>query len=128
MPLLSNDGFLSQLNTLYSSAKASGTVYVTMKRYAYEEQKQKRKDEKSGASAPIPSSSSETTSSTYPCLIRAVCRNSKISTLVQPQDTDRFHDAYTNIVRLHMDSLKKKERVKKVKSKAKAKAKDAMQT
>ncbi|TPX63134.1 hypothetical protein SpCBS45565_g06853 [Spizellomyces sp. 'palustris'] len=51
----------------------------------------------------------------YRCLVRAVGGSTKISTLVNPQDTDRFHDAYTNIIRLHMDSLKKKERTKKVK-------------
>ncbi|KAJ3092892.1 hypothetical protein HK102_000868 [Quaeritorhiza haematococci] len=51
----------------------------------------------------------------YPCLVRSVMGKSKISTLVQPNDTDRFHEAYTNIIKMHMDALKKKERPKKAK-------------
>ncbi|KAI8909417.1 hypothetical protein PhCBS80983_g00704 [Powellomyces hirtus] len=101
MPLLSNDAFLSQLTKLYEKSKEKGTVYVTMKRYAYNV----RKD-------PATLANPDTE---YPCLVRATSASTKISTLVNPQDTDRFHDAYTNIIKLHMDSLKKKERIKKVK-------------
>ncbi|KAI9090491.1 signal recognition particle 14-like protein [Phlyctochytrium arcticum] len=101
MPLVSNDAFLSQLTKLYQNSKEKGTVYVTFKRYSHD----KRKD-----AAKLNDPDTE-----FPCLVRAVSGSSKVSTLVQPSDTDRFHDAYTNVMVLHVTSLKKKERIKKVK-------------
>jgi len=54
----------------------------------------------------------------YSCLVRAVYGDIKISTLVSPPDTDKFITGYSNILKVHMDSMKKKER-KKEKLKAK---------
>ncbi|KAJ3150822.1 RNA-binding signal recognition particle subunit srp14 [Geranomyces variabilis] len=110
MPLLSNDAFLSQLNKLYEKSRQQRTVYVTMKRYAYPQ----RKDSKALADP----------DTEFPCIVRATSGSTKISTLVNPHETERFHQHYTNIAVLHMDSLKKKVKVKKPKV-SKAATKDA---
>ncbi|KAF9434420.1 hypothetical protein BGZ76_008052 [Entomortierella beljakovae] len=41
----------------------------------------------------------------------------KFSTLVQPHDLERFMVQYTNIIKINMDALKKKERKKAPKAK-----------
>ncbi|KAJ3034868.1 hypothetical protein HDV00_004556 [Rhizophlyctis rosea] len=108
MGLVTNDQFLSSLSKLYENSKDKGTVYVTMKRFSHVKKKEAKE-------TPEVLTSPDTE---FPCLVRAVCGKGgkkKISTLVHPNDTDRFQEAYTNIIRLHMDSLKKKERTKKVK-------------
>ncbi|KAJ3160183.1 RNA-binding signal recognition particle subunit srp14 [Geranomyces michiganensis] len=107
MTLLSNDAFLSQLNKLYEKSRQARTVYVTMKRYAYAHRKDALVDP----------------NTQYPCIVRATSGSAKISTLVNPQDTARFHQHYTNIAVLHMDSLKKKVKVKKPKAAKTAAAK-----
>ncbi|KAG0176486.1 RNA-binding signal recognition particle subunit srp14 [Apophysomyces sp. BC1034] len=51
----------------------------------------------------------------YPCLVRAAYKNKKISTMVAPDDFNKFQTAYGTIIKAYMDSLKKKERTKKSK-------------
>jgi signal recognition particle subunit SRP14 len=91
--LLQNSAFLSQLELLFSKSKEKGTVYITMKRFAHKQ--------------------AHTEDTEYACLLRATFGKSKISTRIEPQDWERFNTDYMNICRMHMDSLKKKERKKK---------------
>lgn len=94
--------FLAFLNTLFEKSKESGTVYLTMKRYSHPVVKAAKKN-------------NETLDDDleYPCIVRVACGKKKASTLVQPADLEEFNADYSNIARLHMDSLKKKDRKKK---------------
>ncbi|KAK2140136.1 hypothetical protein LSH36_1471g00000 [Paralvinella palmiformis] len=58
--------------------------------------------------------------SEYKCLIRASLGNSKISTVINQKDVNKFHLAYANLIKGNMDGLKKKEKKGKSKSKTKA--------
>ncbi|RCH79145.1 RNA-binding signal recognition particle subunit srp14 [Rhizopus stolonifer] len=51
----------------------------------------------------------------YPCLVRATFKKQKISTIVAPNDMSKFQNAYSTVLRAYMDTLKKKDRSKKVK-------------
>lgn len=55
----------------------------------------------------------------YPCLVRATFKNQKISTIVAPEDITKFQNAYSTVIRAYMDTLKKKDRSKKVKKTSK---------
>ncbi|EXX63260.1 uncharacterized protein OCT59_013417 [Rhizophagus irregularis] len=92
-----------------------------MKRYTWESlktKKERKETEKSNASDKQEELQKEVDDKEYSCLVRAVYGNFKISTLVSPSDTDKFITGYSNILKVHMDSMKKKER-KKEKLKAK---------
>lgn len=51
----------------------------------------------------------------YKCLIRAQSRSKKISTVVDQQDVEKFSTAYTNLLKISVNGLK---RLKKPKKKA----------
>lgn len=99
---LERTDFLHRLGLLYSECE-NASVFVTFKRLSYK---------KEGAVE-------------FPCLVRATAKNTKISTVVDPEDLESFNDAYFNIVKLSMTSLKKKERVKR--KRVKKNATEAMQ-
>jgi hypothetical protein len=44
----------------------------------------------------------------YKCLVRAVYRSKKLSTVVTAKDINRFQLAYANLLKVNMDTLKKK--------------------
>jgi signal recognition particle subunit SRP14 len=90
--LLEKSEFLSRLDQLFSNSKGKGTVYLTMKRFAHKQ----------------PKSESEE----YHCLVRATMGKVKISTRVDPKSWNNFHEEYIAVCRIHMDSLKKKDRKK----------------
>jgi signal recognition particle subunit SRP14 len=91
--LLDNSKFLSQLELLFTKSKEKGTVYITMKRFAHKKAQSEDVE--------------------YASLLRATFGKTKISTRIEPQDLERFNNDYISICRIHMDSLKKKERKKK---------------
>ncbi|KAK9711636.1 RNA-binding signal recognition particle subunit srp14 [Basidiobolus ranarum] len=102
--LVDNNSFLTQVTRFFEKSKTSGTVYLNMKRFDHEAKKK--------------GSTIEVTEETeYSTLVRASCGNAKISTLVQPNDFEKFLDAYGNIMKVQMDALKKKERKKVKKTK-----------
>ena len=51
----------------------------------------------------------------FMCLMRAVYKNEKISTIVHPKDVNKFQMAYCNLLKSNMDGLKrqKKQKAKK---------------
>ncbi|KAG4095471.1 signal recognition particle 14 kDa protein [Neocallimastix lanati (nom. inval.)] len=101
MGLLSNDQFLTQLNNQFEKTKENGTVYVSMKRYKWDHKELRKKNAD-------PSLVSE--DEKFQCLFRAVQNKHKISTLVTEANAEKFIDAYSNLLALHLDSLKKKKK------------------
>ncbi|TPX31454.1 hypothetical protein SmJEL517_g05179 [Synchytrium microbalum] len=108
---LDKDSFLTRLGKLFEANKTTGTVWLTFKRLTYAKKKE---------TINPPADVLEDPEIEFPCIIRATNGKIKISTLVMAGDLDKFHDALTNLCKVHMDALKKKERVKKPK-KTKAK-------
>ncbi|KAI9033264.1 signal recognition particle, SRP9/SRP14 subunit [Hyaloraphidium curvatum] len=115
----SNDLFLNSLSTMYQNSREKGTVWVTMKRYSYIKKSERRKEESAakGRDSDEDMEDAEGSLATdegkeYPCIVRAVSGKRKLSTLVHPPDMDRFLTALSNLSRVHMDALKKKERVR----------------
>ena len=56
------------------------------------------------------------------CLIRAVGNNKKISAMISAKDHGKFMQSYGNILKISLDSLKKKEKKKADKKKSEKKA------
>ncbi|KAH6569724.1 hypothetical protein BASA50_009719 [Batrachochytrium salamandrivorans] len=84
-----------------------------MKRYSHTQTKQAKKSSEAMDLL-------HSTDTQFCSIVRATLGNHKISTLVEPSNLISFTDAYTAITRLHMDSLKRKDRKdKKNRSKAK---------
>ncbi|KAJ3319208.1 hypothetical protein HDU93_003724 [Gonapodya sp. JEL0774] len=61
----------------------------------------------------------------YPCLIRVKCGKKKLSSVVKPQDYEKFCERYGAVVRFNMDSMKKKEKDKDKKQNRAAKKQKA---
>ncbi|KAL1919342.1 uncharacterized protein VTP21DRAFT_2035 [Calcarisporiella thermophila] len=103
MKLLNNDEFLDHLNKMYEISRTSGTVFVTMKRLL---------PKQSSATSDVNMTSNLEEDNEYQCLVRAVLKKHKISTLVQSSDSVRFQGAYMNVLRTNLTALKKKDRTK----------------
>mmetsp|Transcript_1972 Transcript_1972/g.4018 ORF Transcript_1972/g.4018 Transcript_1972/m.4018 type:complete len:132 (+) Transcript_1972:73-468(+) len=118
--LLEESAFLARLADLYDANRTSGTVFVQMKRYAgrlasVRRKRFKRQVEAAEGQEPR-------------CLVRArsnVKKVSKISCLIDAKDTVRFQLALGNVMRLHMDGLKRPKKKPDDKRKAKPVKKDA---
>uniref|UniRef100_A0A8D0CRT2 Signal recognition particle 14 kDa protein n=1 Tax=Sander lucioperca TaxID=283035 RepID=A0A8D0CRT2_SANLU len=98
------ENFLTELTRLFQKCRTSGSVVITLKKY-------------DGRTKPAPRKGH--TESFEPadnkCLIRASEGKKKISTVVSTKEVIKFQMAYSNLLRAHMDGLKKKD--KKSKSK-----------
>ncbi|KAF8924764.1 RNA-binding signal recognition particle subunit srp14 [Dissophora ornata] len=107
----------------FEDSKNSKTVYLTMKRQTYSTKKIRAEEETSEKATGDTLMGTDDNDKEYATLIRLTSgTKTKLSTLVQPHDLDRFMVQYTNIVKINMDALKKKERKKTPKT---AKAKKA---
>ncbi|XP_048394465.1 signal recognition particle 14 kDa protein isoform X2 [Stegostoma tigrinum] len=105
MVLLESDSFLTELTRLFQKCRTSGTIYLTMKKY-------------DGRTKPVPRKGNPNTfePADNKCLLRATDgKKKKISTVISSKEVNRFQMAYSNLLRAHMDGLKKKD--KKSKSK-----------
>lgn len=112
--------FTVELGQFYEKSKTAGTVSVTMKRMTAPRLVKASKVKKAmpkGGDAVVENATESDVQ--YPCLVRAVYKKNKISTIIAPDDFDRFQNAYSTIIRAYMDSLKKKDRSKKVKKASK---------
>ncbi|KAG0196377.1 RNA-binding signal recognition particle subunit srp14, partial [Mortierella sp. GBA30] len=106
-------GFLTKMAKAFEDSRTSNSVYLTMKRHDYSTKKIRAADQEKNMDV-------DEQNKEYPTLIRLQAgTKTKYSTLVQPQDLDRFMVQYTNIIKISMDALKRKERKKAVKTKAK---------
>ncbi|XP_062379211.1 signal recognition particle 14 kDa protein [Sardina pilchardus] len=102
MVLLENDSFLTELTRLFQKCRTSGSVVLTLKKY-------------DGRTKPVPRKGSEFEPNDNKCLLRASDGKKKISTVVSSKEVIKFQMAYSNLLRAHIDGLKKKD--KKSKSK-----------
>uniref|UniRef100_A0A4W4HA10 Signal recognition particle 14 kDa protein n=1 Tax=Electrophorus electricus TaxID=8005 RepID=A0A4W4HA10_ELEEL len=93
--------FLTELTRLFQKCRTSGSVVITLKKY-------------DGRTKPLPRKGHPENfePADNKCLIRASEGKKKISTVVS---ADGLMKAYSNLLRAHMDGLKKKD--KKSKSK-----------
>ncbi|KAI8463899.1 MAG: signal recognition particle, SRP9/SRP14 subunit [Monoraphidium minutum] len=96
MVLLEPDPFLNELNKLFERSKGKGTVFVTMKRSSLKPRKGK----------------AVVAEADHRCLIRATDGKRKISTALSAEQHVKFQASYALILRAHMDSLKKREKIK----------------
>ncbi|KAF9931243.1 hypothetical protein FBU30_010568 [Linnemannia zychae] len=102
----------------FEDSKTSKTVYLTMKRHSYTTRKIRAAEEASENASGDSVMATDDKDKEYPTLVRLNSgTKTKFSTLVQPQDLDRFMVQYTTIIKINMDSLKKKERKKTTKAK-----------
>ncbi|XP_078262358.1 signal recognition particle 14 kDa protein isoform X2 [Rhinoraja longicauda] len=93
MVLLESDSFLTELTRLFQKCRSSGSIYLTMKKY-------------DGRTKPVPRKGNPDNfePADNKCLLRATDGKKKISTV-----------AYSNLLRAHMDGLKKKDKKNKSK-------------
>ncbi|KAG0256186.1 RNA-binding signal recognition particle subunit srp14 [Mortierella polycephala] len=121
--LLDNDKFLTLMSKAFEDSKASNSVYLTMKRNSYTTRKIRAQEEAAERSSGDTVMKADEQDKEYPTLVRLTCgTKTKLSTQVQPQDLDRFMVQYTNIIKINMDALKKKDRKKAAKAKKAKKA------
>jgi signal recognition particle subunit SRP14 len=96
MVLLELDPFLNELNRLFERAKGKGTVFLTMKRSSLKPRKGKAK----------------VAEADHRCLVRATDGKRKISAALSGDQAAKFASSYALILRAHMDSLKRREKVR----------------
>ncbi|CAO3570928.1 unnamed protein product [Mortierella alpina] len=109
--LLDNDKFLTKMAKAFEESRTSNSVYLTMKRHDYSTKKIRAAEQEKDMDL-------DEQSKEYPTLIRLQAgTKTKYTTLVQPHDLERFMVQYTNIIKISMDALKKKERKKAAKAK-----------
>eukprot|EP00418_Pyrodinium_bahamense_P009774 CAMPEP_0179102972 /NCGR_PEP_ID=MMETSP0796-20121207/47686_1 /TAXON_ID=73915 /ORGANISM="Pyrodinium bahamense, Strain pbaha01" /LENGTH=155 /DNA_ID=CAMNT_0020800861 /DNA_START=74 /DNA_END=541 /DNA_ORIENTATION=+ len=107
MKVLDDSGFLAALGNLLDINRTSGTVYLQVKRYAGRVAAARRRNAKR---------QEEAAQGVEPqCLVRArsnLKKKSKISTFICAQEITKFQLGLGNIMRLHMDGLKRREKKK----------------
>ncbi|XP_037384757.1 signal recognition particle 14 kDa protein-like [Talpa occidentalis] len=103
MVLLESEQFLWELTRLFQKCRVSGSVFITLKKY-------------DGRTKPIPRKGSVEgfEPSDNKCLL-ATDGKKKISTVVSSKEVSKFQMACSNLLRVNMDGLKKRD--KKSKSK-----------
>ena len=89
--LVENTRFFLLLDKAFEDTKQSGTLNITTKRGTL----------------------SSDTNTEYDCLIRVKVRHKTFSTRVCGSDLNQFNTDYSNLCKLHMNRLKKKEKKKK---------------
>nr|AFK10691.1 signal recognition particle-like protein [Callorhinchus milii] len=104
MVLLESDSFLTELTRLFQKCRGSGSVYLTMKKY-------------DGRTKPVPRKGNPDPfePAENKCLLRATDGKKKISTVISSKEVNKFQMAYSNLLRAHMDGLKKKDKKSKTK-------------
>jgi len=121
MVLLENDLFLSKLTLMFDKSRSKGHVSICMKRYdgrtkpIPKTRPAKKKGVKQLNPKIPPASAPHPEPSEYMCLVRAVFKNEKISTVIHSKEVNKFQLAYCNLLKSNMDGLKrqKKQKTKK---------------
>lgn len=122
--LYENDQFLLELTKLFQQqrVKNSGSLCLTMKRYdgrvkpKSQLTKKQRLEQKKNPSLSNAPTTSSTETIEYKCLVRANFGSKKLSTVVSSKDINRFQLAYANLLKVNMDTLKKKAKESKTPS------------
>jgi len=111
MRLLDNAQFLVELERLFEKSR-NGSVFMTVKRFNPIIKKADKLKAKT-----------ENPDKQYPCLVRVTNGKQKISTLAQPSDLFIFQSNYMTLLKLKVNTLKKKDkRAKGAKDKEEAEA------
>eukprot|EP00088_Acartia_fossae_P018852 TRINITY_DN2091_c0_g1_i9.p1 TRINITY_DN2091_c0_g1~~TRINITY_DN2091_c0_g1_i9.p1 ORF type:complete len:126 (+),score=39.66 TRINITY_DN2091_c0_g1_i9:47-424(+) len=117
--LLDNDQFLSRLTLMFDKARSAGHVDICMKRYDGRTKpipKPRKNVKQKGKKIPLaklpPASEPHPEPEEYMCLIRAVLKKQKISTVVHARDVNKFQMAYCNLLKSNMDGLKRQKKTK----------------
>jgi signal recognition particle subunit SRP14 len=104
---------------MFDKARTSGHVDLCMKRYDGKtkptpkpRKNVKQKGKKILLAKLPPASEPEREPEEYMCLVRAVLKNSKISTVIHARDINKFQLAYCNLLKSNMDGLKRQKKVK----------------
>ncbi|CAG8539634.1 signal recognition particle, SRP9/SRP14 subunit [Gigaspora rosea] len=125
--LLDNDAFLTQLTRLFENVKSNTKkIQLTMKRHTW--QPKKLRNAEVAKELKNKELEKKGDDKEYPMVIRATCGKNKIQTVVNPSDSDKFYTAYSNILKVHMDSMKKREKKEKKKTDRKKKIRKAKAT
>lgn len=96
MVRLETDPFLNEINKLFDRNATKGSVSITMKHSNMVSKKHKKHAENKD----------------FKCLIRASDGKRKVSTEVTSKSYASFQSAYSTILKAHMGSLKRKEKVR----------------
>ncbi|KAF9461930.1 signal recognition particle, SRP9/SRP14 subunit, partial [Collybia nuda] len=92
--------FLTQLTTLFESTKGQGTIWLTHKRFTYDE-------EDVNLTHADPSGDN----GEYPCLLRASDGGkNKFSTKVEVGQLQKFYAAYGSLLKTSMTTLRKRDK------------------
>uniref|UniRef100_A0AAQ4RXY3 Signal recognition particle 14 kDa protein n=1 Tax=Gasterosteus aculeatus aculeatus TaxID=481459 RepID=A0AAQ4RXY3_GASAC len=94
--------FLTELTRLFQKCRTSGSVVITLKKYDGRTKPTPRKGH-AESFEPVDNK----------CLVRASDGKKKISTVVTTKEVIKFQMAYSNLLRAHMDGLKKKDKKSK---------------
>ncbi|KAJ2606283.1 hypothetical protein H4R99_000491 [Coemansia sp. RSA 1722] len=134
--LLDKEEFLKALPTLFEKSKEKGSVAVTIKRFDYqgkthERQKKRARSGNDEEAMRLLVDGLSLGDKEYATLIRAATNSKKLSTVVAPADLDRFLACYHGLLLTNLESMKRRERLRKKKAaikrhaaqKARAKAK-----
>lgn len=104
---------------MFDKARTNGHVDMVMKRYdgstkptPKPRKNVKQKGKKILLAKLPPASEPFEEPEEYLCLIRAVLKKQKISTVVHPRDINKFQIAYSNLLKSNMDGLKKQKKAK----------------
>ena len=143
MTLLDNDAFLTNLTRILEKSRGKGSVQITMKRCAPPALRTAQLRPQLSHDAPCPAAvqisastfahadagkegktNNEVDPADCKCLIRAIGNKKKISAMVSAKDYLKFMQSYGNILKISLDSLKKKEKKKAMKGKTEKKATD----
>mmetsp|Transcript_20423 Transcript_20423/g.35108 ORF Transcript_20423/g.35108 Transcript_20423/m.35108 type:complete len:120 (+) Transcript_20423:52-411(+) len=106
MVLLDQDAFLNELTKLYQRSRTSGSVYVSMKRHTGPVKGGREKTDKKPSKQEAAGAEPENR-----CLIRATDgKKEKFSCIVGHKDQVRFQMMFANILKVHCDALKKRDK------------------
>uniref|UniRef100_A0A8D2B169 Signal recognition particle 14 kDa protein n=1 Tax=Sciurus vulgaris TaxID=55149 RepID=A0A8D2B169_SCIVU len=110
MVLLESEQSLTELTRLFQKCRLSGSVYITLKKYDGRTKPAPRKGSVEGVEP-----------SDDKCLLRATDGRKKMSTVVSSKEVSKFQMAYSNLSRVNMDGLKKRDkRARRAKQHARA--------
>ncbi|XP_012372009.1 signal recognition particle 14 kDa protein-like [Octodon degus] len=102
--LLESEQFLSELTRLFPKCRASGRVFITLKKCDGRTRSIPKKGSVEGCEP-----------ADNKCLLIATDGKKKVSTVVSSKEANKFQMAYSSLLRAKMDGLKKRDKKNKSK-------------
>ncbi|VEU20664.1 DEKNAAC101562 [Brettanomyces naardenensis] len=123
MGRLQNDEFLKQISSLLEKNAGKSSIYITQKRLSHDIEAEIGTEPFDDIQKDVKPTVFKSITSTkqYPVLVRVTDgdkdkkKKVKLSTVVRPEDLDKFWLQYTNILKAGFPGLKKKSKKKKAK-------------